>query len=76
MVLSAGISSWIAQAWQLSDVLSIGPRHCARLTYFFHPKSRKINAVLITLKLITLTIAAPAAHRSVPISHRSPVRGS
>ena len=30
------------------SVLSIVPRHCARLTYFFHPKLRKINAVLIT----------------------------
>ena len=33
----------------MGTVLSIVPRHCARLTYFIHPELRKINAVLITL---------------------------
>ena len=40
----------------LSSVLSIMPRNCARLTYFLHPKLRKVNAVLIALKLIALTL--------------------
>ena len=35
----------IATFW---SVLSIVPRHCAHLTYFLHPKLRKVNAVLIT----------------------------
>ena len=35
-----------------SSVLSVVPRHCARLTHFLHPKSRNISAVLITLSLI------------------------
>ena len=39
------------------SVLSIVHCHCARLTYFLQPKLRKINAVLITLKLITLAFA-------------------
>ena len=30
----------------LLSVLSLCPRHCARLTCFLHPKLRKINAVL------------------------------
>ena len=30
----------------LLSVLRIVPRHCAQLTYFLHPKVRKINAVL------------------------------
>ena len=38
------------------SVLSIVPRHCARLTYFLHPKWRKIDALLITLKQMTLTL--------------------
>ena len=38
------------------SVLSIVPRHCARLTDFLPPKLRKSNALLITLKLITLTL--------------------
>ena len=30
------------------SLLRIVPRHCARLTYFLHPKLREINAVLLT----------------------------
>ena len=40
----------------LLSVLSVMPRQCARLTYFLHPKSRKINAMRITPQLITLTL--------------------
>ena len=32
------------------SVLSIVPRHCARLTQFLHPKLRKIDVVLISPK--------------------------
>ena len=35
------------------SVLSIVPRHRARLTDFLRPKSRNSNAVLITVKLMT-----------------------
>ena len=46
------------------SILSIAPRHCARLTYFLHPKLRKTTAVPITLKLITCgTCHVPAARR-------------
>ena len=38
------------------SVLSIVPRHCARLNDFLHPESRKINAVLITPQLTTLPL--------------------
>ena len=38
------------------SILSIVPRHCARLADFFHPKLRDINAVLITLRLIALAL--------------------
>ena len=38
------------------SVLIIVPRHCALLTYFLYPKLRKINAVLITPQLISLTL--------------------
>ena len=40
----------------LQFVLSTVPRHCARLTYFLHPKLRKANAVLIDPKLIALAL--------------------
>ena len=45
------------------SVLTIVPRHCAHVTYFVHPKSRKTNAVLITPQLMTLTCGAPAVRR-------------
>ena len=38
------------------SILSIVPRHCARLTCFLHPKRREINAVLITPQPITLPL--------------------
>ena len=38
------------------SALSIVPHHCARWTDFLHPKLRKINVVLSTVKLITLTL--------------------
>ena len=50
------------------SVLSIVPCHCARLTYFLHPKLRKINAVLITLKLTTLTLRRMRRAVSAPIA--------
>ena len=50
------IFQWGVVIGAFLSVLSIVPCSCARLTYFFHPKSRQINAVLITLKLITLTL--------------------
>ena len=36
------------------SVLGIVPRHCARLTDCRQAKVRKVNAVLLTLKRITL----------------------
>ena len=47
---------WGVVVATLLSVLSVVPRPCARLTYFFHPKLRKINVVLITPQLITLTL--------------------
>ena len=38
------------------SVLSVVPRHCARLTCFVHPKLRKNSAALITLKQIILAL--------------------
>ena len=49
------ISSGVDIATFLS-VLSTVPRHCARLTYFLHRESRRLNAVLVALKLSTLTL--------------------
>jgi hypothetical protein len=51
---------WGVAIATFSSVLRVVPRHCARLTYFLHPKLRKSNAVLLTLKLMILTLAAPA----------------
>ena len=42
--------------------------HCARLTYFLHPKLRKLNAVLITPQLMALTL--PHLRRAQSISLR------
>ena len=47
---------WGAAIATILSVLRIVPRHCARLTYFLHTKSMKINVVLIPLKLITLPL--------------------
>ena len=53
------------------SIFSIMPRHCAHLTYFFHPKFREINAMLITLKLITLTLQrAVSTPRAIALQHR------
>ena len=49
------------------SVLSIMPRHCARLTFFLHPKLRKINAVLLTPQLITLTLRRLRRAGSIPL---------
>ena len=38
------------------SILSILPRHCARLTDFLRPKLRKMNAVLIPPQQITLPL--------------------
>ena len=38
------------------SVLSVVPRHCARLAYFLHPKLREIHAVLVTPQPITLPL--------------------
>ena len=55
------------------SVLSIVPRHCARLTYFFRPKLRKTSAVLVALKLITLGLRrlqrAVSAPHALPLDH-------
>ena len=55
---------WAVVIATFLSVLSIVPHYCARLTYFFHPKLREINAVLITLKLITFALrrAVTAPH--------------
>ena len=47
---------WGAVIATCLSVLSIVPRHCARLTYFLHPKLRGINAVLITPQPMTLLL--------------------
>ena len=49
------------------SVLSVVPRHCARLTHFLHHKVRNSNAVLKTPQLMTLTRRA-AAPCSVPLA--------
>ena len=49
--------------------LAMVPRRYARLTYFFHPKLRKIHAVLITLKLITRTLRSLLRAASTPIAN-------
>ena len=38
------------------SVLSVVPRHCARLTHILHPKLREMNAVLMTPQRRTLTL--------------------
>ena len=48
----------------LLSILSIVPRHCARLIHFLHPKLREINAVLSTPQLMTLTLRR-AGHSSM-----------
>ena len=50
---------WRAVIATFLSVLSIVPRHCARLTSFLHPKLRTINAVLMTPQLMTLPSALP-----------------
>ena len=47
---------WGVVITRVLSVLSIVPHHCARLTYFLHPKVRKIDAVLIMPQQITLTL--------------------
>ena len=49
------------------SVLSIVHRRSARLTYFLHPKLRKITAVLITPRLITRTLQHLRHTGSIPI---------
>ena len=44
------------------SVLSTVPRHCARLTYFLHPKLWKTNAVLPTLTQRRLRCASHSSH--------------
>ena len=50
------------------SVLSIVPRHCARLTYFIHPKLRRINAVLMSPQPIPLPLWRAG---SIPIGCRN-----
>ena len=59
---------WGAVFATFLSVLSLGPRLCARLTNFLHPKLRKIDAVLITPQLITLALRR-AANISSPHHH-------
>ena len=40
-------------------VLSVVPRHCARLTHFLHPNLRNMNAVLIAPQRMTLPCLPP-----------------
>ena len=49
-------------------VLDIVPRHCARLTYFLHPKLREINAVPIIPRLVTLTLRHLRRAQSIPMA--------
>ena len=62
----------IATFW---SILSTVPRCCTRLTYFLHPKLRKIGAVLITAQLSTLTLrrlwCARGAQEAFPLSYGS-----
>ena len=46
------------------SVLSVVHRRSARLTYFLHPKLRKVNAVLITLTLPRLRCMGSVPHDS------------
>ena len=58
------------------SVLSLVPRHCACLADFFHPKLREIDVVLISLKLITLTLrrAVSAPIQPPPSPIQSPTQ--
>ena len=50
------------------SVLSNVPSHCARLTYFLHPKMREIHAVLITPQPIALPLqCACGAQEAFPL---------
>ena len=49
------------------SVLSTVLCHCARLTYFLHPKVRKMNAVPITPRLISLTLRRLQRAGSIPV---------
>ena len=60
---------WGVVIAKILSVVSIVPCHCARLTYFLHPKLRKTNAVLIPLKLIALAVRR--LRRAERPSHKS-----
>ena len=62
------IFEWGAAIATFLSVLRIVPRHCARLTDFLHPKSRKINAAPITLKLIALPLRRLRRALSTPLA--------
>ena len=47
---------WRVVITTILSVLSIVPCQCAHVTYILHPKMRKINAVRMTLKLISCTL--------------------
>ena len=47
---------WAVGVATFLPVLSLVPRHCARLTYFLHPKLRQSNAVLISAQPMTLRL--------------------
>ena len=58
---------WGAVIATFLSVLSVVPCHCARLTCFLDPKLGKINAVLITLKLIAFTLRRLRRAVSAPV---------
>ena len=60
------IFEWGAVIASSLPVFSTVPRHCACLTYFLHPKWRKINAVPITSRLIPLPLRRLQRARNIP----------
>ena len=50
--------------------LSVGPRHCARLTYSLHPKLRTTDAVLIPPQPSTLPLRRLQRAGSIPLVAR------
>ena len=65
---------WAVVMATFLSVLSIVPRHCAHLTYFLHPKSREINAVLISPRLIPLSLRRLPRAGSIPLAPAASVR--
>ena len=63
-----GTFEWGVVITPFLSILSIVPRHCARLTHFLHPKLSTIHAVPISPQLPTLTLrCACGAQEAVPM---------